>query len=243
MLDGVYTPPHDISDKPIAGHLPSGPGTEVLIQLMDHARPVLAASKTNRRRVAAGKLPATDIWPFWPGVAPLELVPFRQCHGMTAAMTSGVDLLNGLGTLFGLARLEITGVTDGSDNDYEAQAQGALAALAEHDLIVIHVEAPDEEGHAGSAVGKIRAIEEIDRCVVRPIAEHGGDIRILAMPDHPTPIAIKTHTADPVPFVLWGQGVEPNGGESFCEPVAEATEYVVDPGHQVMELLLEERDE
>ncbi len=243
LLEASYTPPHDISDKPIAGHLPSGPGTEVLLDLMHRAHPVLAASETNRRRIEAGRLPATDVWPFWPGVAPTGLVPFRQCHGTSAAMTSGVDLLNGLATLFGIARLDIPGVTDGSDNDYAAQAEGALAALEEHELVVVHVESPDEEGHAGDVVGKIRAIEEIDRHVVSRFAEHGGDIRILAMPDHPTPTAIKTHTADPVPFVLWGQGVEPNKGESFCEAAAEVAEYVVDPGRGVMELLLEEIDE
>ncbi len=158
-------------------------------------------------------------------------------------MTSGVDLLNGLATLLGIHRLDIPGVTDGSDNDYVAQAEGALAALEDHDVVVVHVESPDEEGHAGDTLGKIRAIEEIDRHVVSRFAEHGGDIRILAMPDHPTPIAIKTHTGDPVPFVIWGQGVLPNAGESFCEAAAETTEYVVDPGREVMALLLEERDE
>jgi 2,3-bisphosphoglycerate-independent phosphoglycerate mutase len=243
LLDGSYTPPHDISDKPITGHIPRGPGSELLTDLMERARPILAESQTNRRRIASGKLAATDVWPFWPGVAPTGLVPFEQCHGVSAAMTSGVDLLNGLATLFGVSRLEIPGVTDGSDNDYAAQAEGAMRALVEHDLVVVHVESPDEEGHAGDVVGKIRAIEEIDRHVVARFAEHGGDIRILAMPDHPTPVAIKTHTAEPVPFVLWGQGVEPNRGECFCEAAAEVAEYVVDPGRGVMELLLEEIDE
>jgi 2,3-bisphosphoglycerate-independent phosphoglycerate mutase len=243
LLDASYTPPHDISDKPTAGHLPAGVGAEVLLGFMDRARPVLAASETNRRRVAAGKLPATDVWPFWPGVDPTGLVPFARCHGLNAAMTSGVDLLNGLAALLGISRLGIPGVTDGSDNDYAAQAAGALAALDDHDLVVVHVESPDEEGHAGDVVGKIRAIEEIDRHVISRFAEHGGDVRILAMPDHPTPIAIKTHTADPVPFLLWGQGVVPNTGEAFSEAAAEATEYVVDPGREVLQLLLEERDE
>ncbi len=243
LVEATYTAPHDISDRPIEGQLPSGPGTEVLLDLMDHARPILAASETNRRRISQGKLPATDVWPFWPGTAPSGLVPFAECHGTSAAMTSGVDLLNGLATLFGLDRLDIRGVTDGSDNDYAAQARGALDALGDHDLVVVHVESPDEEGHAGSVSGKIRAIEDIDRFVVAPFAEHGGDIRILAMPDHPTPVAIKTHTGDPVPFVVWGQGVLPNGAQAFSEVEAEATGYYVDPGRLVMQLLLEERDE
>lgn len=238
LLEARYTPPHDISDRPVAGHLPQGPGTEVLLDLMERARPVLAASPTNAARVARGELPATDIWPFWPGAAPTGLRPFADVRGVRAALTSGVDLLNGLAVLFGIERLHIEGVSDGSDNDYRAQIDGALAALDDHDLVVVHVESPDEEGHAGDVAGKVAAIEAIDREMVSVLRERLDEVRVLAMPDHPTPIALKTHVGEPVPFVLAGPGITPNAGREFRESTAAANGLLVDPGHLVMDLLL-----
>ncbi|MCE5203873.1 MAG: cofactor-independent phosphoglycerate mutase [Coriobacteriales bacterium] len=237
LLGCGYTPPHDISDKPVEGHLPRGPGAELLLELMERARPVLASSPANRARAEAGKLPATDIWPFWPGMSPVGLRLFSEVRGVSAALTSGVDLLNGLAVLFGIDRLEIPGVTDGPDTDYAAQARGALDALQDHDLVVIHIESPDEQGHAGDVRGKIAAIEAIDREVVSRVMEHPGELRILAMPDHPTPIALKTHVGEPVPFVVAGAGVAPCGARAFDEAAAMAGP-LVDPGHQVMDLLL-----
>ncbi len=238
VLEGVYTPPHDISDKPASPHLPSGPGSEMLRAYMQRAREVLLSSRTNLRRAEAGALQATDVWPFWPGVRPAGMVPFFEKRGVRAAMTSGVDLLNGLAVLAGIERLEIAGVTDGSDTDYAAQAAGALSALADNDLVVIHVESPDEEGHAGSASGKIAAIEAIDREIVKAVRACTEELRILAMPDHPTPTALKTHVGEPVPFIVWGPGIEHNGALSYGESAAAATGLVVDPGRRVMDLLL-----
>ena len=236
LLESTYTPPHDISDQPIDGRMPSGPGAELLLGLMDRARSVLASSVVNARRDAAGKPRVTDIWPFWPGAAPRGLVPFAQLRGVRAALTSGVDLLGGLAVLTGIDRLDIPGVTDGADSDYAAQAEGALAALADHDLVVIHVETPDEEGHAGSAAGKIAGIEAIDREVLARVLAQPGPMRVLCMPDHPTPVRLKTHMGDPVPFVLWGDGVAHNGAAAFDE--AASTRLVLDPGRIVMDLLL-----
>jgi 2,3-bisphosphoglycerate-independent phosphoglycerate mutase len=238
LLDLTYTPPHDITDKPLEGHLPSGPGARLLLDLMERAREVLVASPANRARKAAGGLPATDIWPFWPGAAPSGIVPFEQKRGVRAALTSGVDLLNGLAQLTGIDRLEIAGVTDGADTDYAGQAAGALAALRDHDLVVIHVETPDEEGHAGNVAGKIAGIEAIDREVVARVRAAGGDLRILCMPDHPTPIALKTHVGEPVPFVLAGPGIAASGANEYHEASAAATGLVLDPGRLVMDALL-----
>ncbi|TLN26519.1 cofactor-independent phosphoglycerate mutase, partial [bacterium] len=237
LMECAYTPPHDISDKAIAGHEPRGAGAELLLDLMERARPVLAISPVNAARAEAGLLPATDVWPFWPGVAPRGVPGFTEMRGGTAAMTSGVDLLNGLAGPFGIDRLRIAGVTDGHDNDYYAQAQGALDALEGHDLVIVHVESPDEAGHAGDSVTKLEAIEAIDRGVVARLLER-GDLRILAMPDHPTPLALKTHVGEPVPFVLWGPGVSPNGADRYDEAQAAATGLVVDPGTGVLDLLL-----
>lgn len=238
LLEAAYTPPHDISGKPVEGRLPAGPGSDVLLELMARARPVLAASAANMRRRAGGLIAATDIWPFWPGVAPRGLVSFERRRGISAALTSGVDLLNGLAALTGIDRLDIPGVTDGPDNDYASQAVGGLEALSGHDLVVIHVETPDEAGHAGDAAAKIAGIEAIDREVVARARSYGDGLRILCMPDHPTPIALKTHVGEPVPFVLAGPGIAHNGAERFDEAAAAATGDVVDPGRAVMDLLL-----
>ena len=240
LLDVHYTPPHDISDRAVAPYLPSGPGSALLLDFMARARPLLANSGINRCRAAGGRPAVTDVWPFWPGVAPHGMVPFAELRGVTAAMSSGVDLLNGLAVLAGIDRLQIAGVTGGSDNDYAAQAAGAIEALLDHDLVVIHVESPDEEGHAGDAAGKVAAIEAIDARVMAAVRERAeaGDLRILAMPDHPTPIEIKTHVGEAVPFILWGPGIEANGAAAYSEVDAAGTELLLDPGRLVMDGLL-----
>ena len=240
LLEVSYTPPHDISDRRVAPYLPKGPGVELLLNYMQRAKPLLENSGINRCRIAGGSLGATDLWPFWPGAKPEGLVTMPEKRGVSGAMSSGVDLLNGLAVLTGMDRLSTAGVTGGSDNDYEAQAVGALAALDDHDLVVIHVEAPDEEGHEGNIAGKAEAIEAIDRLVISRVRERAtaGDVRILAMPDHPTPIEIKTHVGEPVPFVLWGPGIAHNGGSSYDEESATTTGVLLDPGRLVMDELL-----
>ncbi len=238
LLDLTYAAPHDISGQPADDRLPSGPGSALLAGLMGRAHAFLERHPVNVRRRDSGLTPATDIWPFWPGAAPCSLVPFAEKRGLTAALTSGVDLLGGLATLTGIDGLDIAGVTDGSDNDYAAQAKGALAALADHDVVVIHVETPDEEGHAGDVAGKIAGIEAIDREVVGRCLAFAGETRVLCMPDHPTPVALKTHTADPVPFVIRGSGLTHNGAASFDEEQATSTGLLIDPGRGVMDLLL-----
>ncbi len=237
LLDARYTPPHDITGRRVADHMPAG--ADVLVDLQERARPVLERSAANSARAARGDLAATDIWPFWPGVAPSGLRPFADVYGRTCALTSGVDLLNGLAVLFGIDRLSIPGVTDGADNDYRAQVMGALDALEDHDVVLIHVESPDEEGHAGNVAGKVAAIEAIDREIASVLRERIGSIRVLALPDHATPIELKTHVGEPVPFLLAGPGIKPNPGGEFREVIAAQTDLLVDPGYRVMEMLLD----
>ena len=242
LLDLTYTSPHDITDQSTFGQLPrGGEGAQLLLDYMDRARVLLAEDQTNKERIAAGELPCTDVWPFWPGEAPQKMVPFEEKFHKTAALSSGVDLLFGIAQIFSLDCLRIDGVTDGPDTDYAKQALESLEALENHDVVVIHIEAPDEMGHAGDAQGKIAAVEAIDRKVIARImayAKSAGDVRVLAMPDHPTPVALKTHVNEPVPFIIWGEGIEPNGAFGYTEAAAHATELVLDPGCQVMELLL-----
>lgn len=238
LLEAEYTPPHDISGRPTGGQGPRGAGADILTEYMDRARPILDNSAINICREADGQLAATDVWPFWPGASPRALAPFAEKYGVRAAMTSGVDLLNGLAVLTGIDRLSIDGVTSGPDTDYGAQIEGALSALDEHDLVVVHVEAPDEEGHAGNAAGKVAAIEAIDAQIISRVMAWSGELRLLAMPDHPTPVALKTHVGEPVPFLLWGEGVQPNGSCAYSERAAAATELILEPGRLVMDRLL-----
>lgn len=239
LLETEFTPPHDISDKPIAGHEPrSTSAAEKLNDFRARARTLLETDPTNAARIAAGKLPCTDVWPFWPGTAPGELESLQEKYGISLALSSGVDLLFGLAKLFGADALHIAGVTDGADNDYDRQAAESLAALDTHDAVIIHIESPDEMGHAGDFSGKIAAIEAIDRKVISRVISYSRqheDVRVLVLPDHPTPIALKTHTYDPVPFMMWGEGIEPNGGFGFSEKAAANTGLVFDPGYTLIE--------
>jgi len=248
LLELAYTPPHDISDQEIDGHLPQGAGAELLLNFMERAHKLLPTLPENLDRIAHGLRPCTDLWPFWPGTAPTGLVSFTERFGKTAALTSGVDLLGGLAVLFGLDRLDIDGVTDGLDNNFAAQANGALDALNDHDLVVIHIEAPDEEGHAGSAQGKMVALQEIDSQVMTRVLtyakKHGEEgVRVLAMPDHPTPVSLKTHTDEPVPFVLWGTGILAGPDDvAFNEYQGARSGVMLDPAAQLMEILLSDGD-
>jgi 2,3-bisphosphoglycerate-independent phosphoglycerate mutase len=164
---------------------------------------------------------------------------FRQAYGLSAALTSGVDLLRGLAHMSGMEALDIPGVTDGLDNDCAAQAKGALSALEKNDLVVIHVEAPDEAGHSGSVEHKVEAIEKIDKEVVGQIRSWRSDeLRVLILPDHPTPIKIRTHCADPVPFLLWGPGFVSSKAKRFTETEAKGAGFFIDAGYTIMERLI-----
>ena len=137
--------------------------------------------------------------------------------------------------MVGMEVLDISGVTDSLDNDYATQASGALEALKGHDLIVIHIEAPDEAAHTGSIDDKIEAIQRVDNEVVSRLRSwQVDDLRMLILPDHPTPIKLQTHTADPVPFMLWGEGVTTNGAQRFTEAEAKSTGLFIDEGYKII---------
>jgi 2,3-bisphosphoglycerate-independent phosphoglycerate mutase len=238
-LSAVCTPPHDIPNKPIAEFMPHGAGSKPLIDLMECSREVLRNHPVNIKREKSGEIPATMIWLFWSSGKIPKLPSFKKKYGLSGAMTSGVDLLRGLAKMTGLDVLEIPGVTDNIDNDYAAQAVGALKAFEDHDLVVIHVEAPDEAGHSGSAANKISAIEMIDKEIVgRLLKWKNDDLRVLAMPDHPTPVSVQTHTAAPVPYVMWGKGIVHNGAKRFTESEAKSTGFLGADGYNVMDKFL-----
>lgn len=238
-LDAVCTPPHDIPDRPIAQFLPQGSGSELLLDLMNRSKHVLKNHPVNVERQNHGKLPANMIWLFWGGLRVPNFPSFSDRFGLKAAMTSGVGLLEGLADLTGMSVLKIPGVTDNIDNDYAAQGEGALRALEDYDAVFVHVEAPDESGHEGLTDEKIKSIEQIDEHIIsRVLSWKKDDLRVLVMPDHPTPLALKTHIPDPVPFVLWGPGFTSNGAESFSETSAAATGLFIEHGHQLAESMI-----
>ena len=238
-LQAVCTPPHDIPDKPIADYLPKGPGSEILRDLMARSEPILRGHPVNVRRRARGQIPATQIWLFWGTGRIPDMPDFKKTYGLRATMTSGVDLLRGLAKMAGMGILDIKGVTDALDNDYAAQATGGLAALTKYDMVVIHIEAPDEAGHSALIDEKIESLERIDQEVVGRIREWGKDLRVLVMPDHPTPIEVQTHTDDPVPFLMWGPGFSSNGAQRFTEKEAAATGVFLAEGYRIMGKFLE----
>lgn len=233
------TPPHNIPDKDIREYLPRGRGSDILRDLMMRSEPVLERHPVNVARVSRGDLPATMIWLFWGSGALPEVPSFAERYGVSASLTSGVDLLRGLARMTDMSVLEIPGVTDDAGNDYAAQARGALTALEQYDLVVIHIEAPDEAGHAGSVEEKVDAIQRTDDEVVGPLlCGAQGALRALVMPDHATPIETRSHSREPIPFMLWGAGIAPNGAQRFTEAEAKSTQLFIDQGHTLMGRLL-----
>jgi len=241
-LGAICTPPHDITDRSVQEHLPHGEGSAFLCELMKKSESVLADHPVNIERRRLGKLPVTSIWLFWPSGRLPEMPSFQELHGLKAALTSGVDLLRGLAMMAGIEVLHISGVTDNLDNDFAAQAAGALESLKSGDLAVMHIEAPDEMGHRGSTDDKIKAIELIDREVISRLLDwKEGGLKVLVMPDHSTPIKLKTHCAEPVPFLIWGGGVRSNGATRFTEAEAGRTGISVEPGFRLMDIFLKDK--
>lgn len=239
LLDTECTPPHDIPEQPVADHLPRGPGSDILLDLMERSRALLAEHPINVARIQRGEPPATQVWLFWPGMQPGAMPSFASTYGCRAALSTAVDLLRGLARQVSLDVLDIPGVTDTNDNDFAGQMAGCLEALRDYDVVIVHVEAPDEAGHAGSTREKVEALEMVDRLMVPQILDVPFPVRLLVQPDHPTPLRVRTHVAEPVPFLVWAPGrVSPNGARAYSEVDAAGTGMLVDPGHELMRQFL-----
>ncbi|MBN2057970.1 MAG: cofactor-independent phosphoglycerate mutase [Candidatus Saganbacteria bacterium] len=227
------TPPHDITGKPIKNYLPGGKGSEILLQLMNESEVLLHGIGTK----------ASMIWPWSPGQMP-AMPLFRKKFGKKAAIITAVHLLKGIGKLVGMDVINVPGATGYLDTNYLGKARAAWRALKDRDLAFIHVEAPDEAGHEGSVSKKIRAIEDFDRLIVgtllKKIRSTGSDVKILVLPDHPTPIRAMTHTADPVPFVLYDPN-KPCSKESinaYNEKELKKASWRLRHGHDLLKELL-----
>lgn len=242
-VGALCSPPHDILGRDVADYLPRGEGGEVLRDLMERSVAVLADHPVNRKRVEAGKRPATSIWLWGQGRKPL-LPSFREKYGLRGALISAVDLTKGLGICAGFEIIDVPGATGWLDTNYRGKAEHALAALSTVDLVYVHVEAPDEAGHTGSYTDKVRAIEDFDSIVVgtilKGLRERFAEYRILLMPDHATPVAVRTHTGEPVPFVVYDSRAERlNEGATYDESVTRRQDIAVfEEGHGLMDYFI-----
>jgi 2,3-bisphosphoglycerate-independent phosphoglycerate mutase len=206
------TPPHDIVGQGIAPFHPKGPDADLLLRCMETSRQVFENHPVNRARIKAGKRPATRIWP-WSGGHKPAFPPFAEKYGKKGGIISAVDLLNGIARCAGMEVITVPGATGYLDTDYDAKAQYALDAIEHLDFVYVHIEAPDEAGHLGSVEEKVKAIERVDDVVGTIRDRFGGVLAVL--PDHPTPIRVKTHTRDPIPFVVVGKGTD--GSTAYSE--------------------------
>ena len=199
------TPPHDIVGNFIEDHLPKGEDAEKLVELMIKSRKVLEAHEVNIEREKKGKLKANMIWLWGQGKKP-KLIPFHKKYGIRGGVISAVDLIKGIGFYAGLKVLNVPGATGYYDTSYENKAKYALKILENNDFVYIHVEAPDEAGHEGDYEMKIKTIEDLDRRLVGKLLDGLQDFdeyKILVMPDHATPVSVRTHTKDPVPYAMY----------------------------------------
>lgn len=235
------TPPHDISNKEILKYLPQGEGAAELINLMNGSQMVLHNHPVNKQREEREELPATSIWLWGHGKSPV-LQSYQEKFGLSGAVISAVDLMKGIGLSAGLEVINVPGATGYIDTNYKGKAEAALDALERLDFVYVHVEAPDEASHSGNLQDKLKAIEDFDQLVVGTIldaADRFDDLRIICCPDHPTPVRLKTHTSDPVPFIIYRHAdKQGNGATGYDELQAKATGLVLEEGYMLMEHLL-----
>jgi 2,3-bisphosphoglycerate-independent phosphoglycerate mutase len=234
--------PHDIPDLPIREFLPAGPGSELLQDLMMQSRQVLAEHPVNISRRQRGERMVTQVWLWGQGLAP-RLRPFAQVYGKRGAIISAVDLVRGVGVLLGWTRIDVPTATGYLDTDYLAKGRAGMAALQTHDLVCVHIEAPDEASHEGRADEKVKALERIDEQIVGPLLEalpRFGDWRMLVSPDHRTTLRTRAHARGPVPFVMAGTGIAPAGHSRYDEITASRSHSVFDRGHELIGVFLGE---
>src|SRR5271157_1112585 len=238
----VCDAPHDHVGQPASDHLPKNDNSGCLINIMERAGALLEAHPINKERMAEGKNPANSIWPWGQGRTP-SMPLFKEKYGLDGAVISAVDLIKGLGAASGLEVINVPGATGYLDTDYGAKARYALKALETKDFIFIHVEAPDEASHEGLLEEKIKAIENLDEKVIGPLLEglrKLGDFRLMVLPDHPTPLATKTHARDPVPYAIYDSRQPADNKKTFDERSL-ADGLFIEPGYRLMNLFITDK--
>lgn len=239
--DTLTTPPHDQPDQSAADYLPKGTGAELLRELMEAGTAVVRDHPVNQARVAKGKSPANAVWLWGQGKAP-RLSKFKELRGLNGAIISAVDLVRGVGVLAGWDRIDVAGATGYLDTDYAAKGRAGVEALKDHDIVCVHVEAPDEASHEGRADAKVEALERMDRDIVAPLrkaleAYPGG--RILISPDHATLLRTRAHDRGWVCWAMAGTGLSASGKTYDEIAAAEAGGPALEEGYRLMDLFLD----
>ena len=233
----ILTPPHDITGKPIKDYLPKN--ADKLLDFIKKSNEVLKNHPINLKRISLGKRPATHCWFWGMGTAP-SLPDFKEKNNLKGVVISAVDLVKGIGILGNMVNISVVGATGDIDTNFIGKAQACLKALENNDFVYIHMEAPDECGHRGEADNKIKSIELIDQFVVKTVVEglkeKGEDYTIMILPDHPTPIEIKTHAPEPIPYLIYSN-VKNNctNSNSYSEQEGVKTQIFIEKGHTLLD--------
>ncbi len=239
-FDVKTQPPHDIIGQKVSKNLPRGKNSEILKDIIARSQQLFENHEINRVRSDLGENPVSGVWLWGQGQA-AYLESFHKRFGLKGAAITAVDLVRGLARLIGFDVIDVPGATGYFDTNYVGKAEAAINALADHDIVFVHIEAPDEAGHSGNAELKKRAVEKIDKHIVGPVYEalqKYESWRILVMPDHPTPVQTQNHTDDPVPFAMAGTGVNGILHRPYSEENAAQSGFRVDNGFEMMEYFL-----
>ncbi|HQA07928.1 MAG TPA: cofactor-independent phosphoglycerate mutase [Syntrophomonadaceae bacterium] len=235
--DLQLTPPHDIIGQPVTAYLPSGNQGALLLELMMKSQGILRDHPVNQQRKREGHPPATSIWLWGEGVRP-SLPTFQELYGLSGSVVAAVDLVKGLGICAGLKPVTVEGATGAVVTNFAGKIDAALQCLHHgDDFVYVHIESPDEAGHQGNLETKIWSIEQIDQQVIGPLCEDLASfehIRVLVMPDHPTPLRIRTHSSDPVPYLLFDSKHPSQSGPQKYDEVAARQGIFIAEGHQLM---------
>ena len=235
------TPPHDITGKPIKEYVPKNPNAQKLYELMKKSYELLKDHPLNKERIAKGLRPANSMW-LWGEGKRANLDDFKGKYGVKGSMISAVDLLKGIGKFSNMNVVSVEGATGYIDTNFEGKAEAAIKEFENgQDFVYIHVEAPDECGHRNEMENKVKAISLIDHLILSPVVdalEKMGDFKVLVTPDHPTPLSLRTHTNDPVPYMIYDSRVKKNGPDSYNEKTAKETGIYVSEGYSLMKNFL-----
>lgn len=230
-MDFQLTPPHDVLERKVGDHLPKGEGSEFIREMMKKSYEILNDHPVNIARREKGLNPANSLWIWGQGKKP-QLSSFYDKYGIKGTAISAVDLIKGIAICAGLSSVDVEGATGTLHTNFEGKAEAAIRAFREgNDFVYVHLEGPDECSHQGDMAGKITCLEDIDRKVLKPIVEalrqDGEPFKVLEVPDHRTPLAIRTHSSTPVPFVLYDSEKEnePDKSRCFCERAGEKGTY------------------
>lgn len=239
---GTLTPPHDITGKPIKEYIPKAENAKKLYDMMVKSYELLKDHPVNKARIANGKRPANSMW-FWGEGVRKALKPFDEKYGLKGSIISAVDLLKGIGKFSGMNVVNVEGATGYIDTNFDGKAEACIEELEKgQDFVYIHVEAPDECGHRHEIENKKKSIELIDEKILGPVLgalEKYDDYKVLICPDHATPLSLKTHTNDPIPYLMYHKKDEVKGQPEFTEETAKATGVYVEEGHTLLQMFFD----